>query len=119
MLTCWLGLSDLSVEQGSLYVVEGSHRWKDHISAMRGFDLERAEGKRRATLADNIIRFAEAHRVRLLTTRFGAGDILLFSMYLIHGAFDNRAPGKLAGYPATFVGSPPLSPSIRAIWRLT
>ncbi|HIM46433.1 MAG TPA: hypothetical protein EYM34_09245 [Alphaproteobacteria bacterium] len=95
VLTCWLGLSDLSVEQGSLYVVEGSHRWKDHISAMRGFDLERAEGKRRATLADNIIRFVEAHRARLLTTRFGAGDILLFSMYLIHGAFDNRAPGKL------------------------
>ena len=95
VLTCWLGLSDLSVEQGSLYVVEGSHRWKDHISAMRGFDLERAEGKRRATLADNIIRFAEAHRARLLTTRFGAGDILLFSMYLIHGAFDNRAPDKL------------------------
>ena len=94
VLTCWLGLSDLSADQGSLYVVEGAHRWADHVAAMRGFDLERAAGARRATLADDIVQFAEAHNTRLLTTRFGAGDILLFSMYSIHGAFDNRAPEK-------------------------
>ncbi|MDA0229603.1 MAG: phytanoyl-CoA dioxygenase family protein [Proteobacteria bacterium] len=94
VLTCWLGLSDLSFEQGGLYVVEGSHLWADHVAAMRGFDLERAKGERRATLTDDIVKFAEARRTRLLTTRFGVGDILLFSMYLIHGAFDNRAPSK-------------------------
>jgi len=94
VLTCWLGLSDLSFEQGSLYVVESSHRRADHVAAMRGFDLERVAGERRATLCDDIIQFAEARGTRLLTTRFGAGDILLFSMYLIHGTFDNQAPDK-------------------------
>ncbi len=92
VLTCWLSLSDLTFEQGAPYIVEGSHRWADHLTRMRGFDLQRANGARRATLADDIVQFAEAHGARLLTTRFGAGDILLFSMYLIHGAFDNRAP---------------------------
>jgi len=91
VLTCWLCLSDLAFEQGALYVVEGSHRWEAHIAEMRGFDLERANGARQATLSDDIVRFAEAHGARLLTAQFNAGDILLFSMNVIHGSFDHRA----------------------------
>ena len=47
---------------------------------MRGFGLERAKGERRATLTDDIVQFVEANDTRLLTMRFGAGDILLFSV---------------------------------------
>ena len=92
MLTCWLCLSDLEFKQGALYVVEGSHRWQQHIDAMRGFDLERANGARQATLSDDIAAFAQAHDTRLLTAKINAGDIMLFGMNLIHGAFDHRAP---------------------------
>jgi hypothetical protein len=67
-------------------------RRPERIGNRGGRNPDGAEGKRRATLCDDIVQFAEAHGTRLLTTRFGAGDILLFSMYLIHGAFDNRAP---------------------------
>ena len=67
----------------------GSYCWADHVAAIRGFDLERAKGERRATLTDDIVQFVEANDTRLLTMRFGTGDILLFSMYLLHGAFDN------------------------------
>ncbi|MBT3170411.1 MAG: hypothetical protein HOM52_15395 [Rhodospirillaceae bacterium] len=92
VLTCWLCLSDLEFKQGALYVVEGSHRWQQHIDAMRGFDLERANGARQATLSDDIAAFAQAHDTRLLTAKINAGDIMLFGMNLIHGAFDHRAP---------------------------
>ncbi len=92
VLTCWLSLGDLVEQQGALYVVEDSHRWADHVESMRGFDLERAKGARKATLTDDIVSFAEARGARLLTAQFRAGDILLFNMYVIHGAFDNCAP---------------------------
>ena len=94
VLTCWLCMSDLAFEQGALYVVEGSHAWQKHIAAMRGFDLERENGARQATLSDDIVQFAETHNCRLLVSKFSAGDILLFSKNLIHGAFDHRAPEK-------------------------
>jgi ectoine hydroxylase-related dioxygenase (phytanoyl-CoA dioxygenase family) len=92
VLTCWLSLSDLTEAQGALYIVEGSHRWDDHVANMRGFDLARAKGVRQATLTDDISAFAEARDARLLTAPVRAGDIILLSMYLIHGAFDHRAP---------------------------
>lgn len=94
VITCWLALSDIELAQGPIYVIEGSHKFADHVAGMRGFDLERERTGRRATLTDDPIGFARAHGTRLLTSLFRAGDVLLFGMFLIHGAFDNRAPDR-------------------------
>lgn len=94
VLTCWLCLGDLEYEQGALYVVEESYRWEQHINDIRGLDLARDTTGRQATLSDDITQYAKAHNARLLTAKFNAGDILLFNMNLIHGAFDHQAPDK-------------------------
>lgn len=94
VITCWVALSDIELAQGPIYVVDGSHKFVDHVAGMRGFDLARNPQGRRATLAEDPIAFARARGARLLTSSFRAGDILLFGMFLIHGAFDNRAPER-------------------------
>ena len=87
--TSWIALGPVTPQQGPIFVVEGSHHFADHVDGMRGFDLARAQGTRRATIAECAIAFAEARETRLLTASFDPGDVLLFNMFLIHGAFDH------------------------------
>ena len=89
--TTWLVLSEVSSAQGPIYLVEGSHRFSDHVASMRGFDLARDQTGRRATIADDPLAFAAERNARLLTAEFAPGDLLLFGMHMIHGAFDHQA----------------------------
>lgn len=89
--TSWLALSAVTAPQGPIYLVEGSHRFADHVSAMQGFDLALDQTGRRATLAADPLAFAAERSARLLTADFAPGDLLLFGMHMIHGAFDHQA----------------------------
>ena len=89
--TVWLPLGDVPREQGPLMVVEGSHRFADLIEPMRGFDVTQ-DTSRKADLGASAIDLARARGVRLLTTDFRAGDLILFGMYTLHGSLDHHDP---------------------------
>ena len=87
--TVWMPIGDVPVEQGPLFVVEGSHRFDDLITPMVGFDVA-SDTSRKATLAQDALSFAEERRTRLLSVDFTRGDLVIFGMYTLHGAFQNH-----------------------------
>jgi hypothetical protein len=89
VFTVWMPIGDVPVEQGPLFVVEGSHRFDDLITPMIGFDVA-SDNSRKATLAQDALSFAEDRQTRLLSTDFGRGDLVIFGMYTLHGAFQNH-----------------------------
>lgn len=89
VLTTWIALGPVPAERGPLFVVEGSHRWPDVKEAVAGYDVARDQHRQNA-LDDDPADFARARGARLLTADFEAGDVVVFGMYLLHGAFDNH-----------------------------
>ena len=90
VVTCWIALGEVPMERGPLFVVEGSHRWPDVRAAVEGYDVAR-DTHRRNAIADHPADLAAAHGTRLLTADFRPGDMVVFGMLLLHGAFDNHA----------------------------
>ena len=90
VLTFWIALGEIPVERGPLFVVEGSHRWPDVKQAVADYDVGRDSG-RRNSVVDHPADYAAARGTRLLTADFQPGDVVVFGMYLLHGAFDNHA----------------------------
>jgi len=88
--TAWIALGDVPVELGPLFIVEGSHRFRDVIEAHRGFDISRDAGRKAAYQATPL-ELAREKGAKLLVSDFGAGDIAVFSMFLLHGALDNTS----------------------------
>lgn len=89
--TVWLALGDVPVEEGPLTVLEGSHRYADLIGSVRGIDYESKSSPTVQMLGDTLA-FVEERRSRLLTADFQAGDLVVFSMFCMHGSLDNRSP---------------------------
>lgn len=93
--TVWLPLGDVSIAQGPLVVVEGSHRWEDAIGQVRGFDVVQ-DTTRKADFGADAISVAQSRGTRLLTADFRAGDLILFGMYTLHGSLDHHeASGRV------------------------
>ena len=89
--TVWLPIGDVPVDEGPLMVVEGSHRYRDLIDAMIGFDVSR-DSSRKAAFSQDAVTFARERGTRLLTRNFEAGDIAVFGMYTAHGSLENHSP---------------------------
>ena len=88
VLTAWIALGDVPLRQGPLFIMEGSHRIDELVDSYRGFDVAR-DTDRKAARDESPTAFAEKYRCRILTNDFGAGDIVIFNMFLLHGALDN------------------------------
>jgi ectoine hydroxylase-related dioxygenase (phytanoyl-CoA dioxygenase family) len=91
VVTCWCALGPVPLEDGPLFVVEGSHEAADLAARVDGFDVAR-DKDRKATLAEDAITLAEQRGCRLLSADFAAGDVVVFGMLTYHGAFDNASP---------------------------
>lgn len=89
--TVWLPIGDAPVSDGPIVMVEGSHRYRDLIDPMIGFDISK-DSSRKADFGADAITFAEQRGTRLLTRNFEAGDVALFGMYIAHGSLDNHSP---------------------------
>lgn len=86
--TAWIALGDVPVRQGGLFVLENSHRFEDIVDSYRGFDVA-TDTSRKAAREETPVQLARARGSRVLTTDFDAGDIVVFGMFLLHGALDN------------------------------
>jgi ectoine hydroxylase-related dioxygenase (phytanoyl-CoA dioxygenase family) len=87
--TVWIPVGDVPVDEGPVFVVEGSNDFHDVIDPMIGFDVA-SESTRTAAFDRTAIELATERGTRLLTTDFQAGDALVFGMYTAHGSLDHH-----------------------------
>ena len=92
VITAWVPLGDVRVEDGPIALVEGSTAWTDMADRIRGRDVDREAGFTGSFLED-VVDLVEQRDARVLTADFAPGDVLLFGMFLFHGSLDNEAPG--------------------------
>ena len=86
--TAWIALGDVPLEQGPLFIIEGSHQFTDIVDSHKGFDIS-VDNKRKAAFSVHPEAFARGRNSRILTQDFAAGDIVVFDMFLLHGSLDN------------------------------
>ncbi len=90
LVTCWTPLCDISLNNGSLYILEGSHTWGDIRAEFQGHDVDQ-DPTRPGHIEENPIALAKRKESRFLTAEFGLGDCLVFGMFTVHGSFDNNS----------------------------
>tara|TARA_B100002052_G_scaffold288034_1_gene303695 strand:- start:100 stop:1002 length:903 start_codon:yes stop_codon:yes gene_type:complete len=90
VLTCWLVFTDITIDKGPLFIVEGSHKFSDIKNKYTGFDVD-IDKHMKATIDTDPIAFAQQRNSKLLTAQFSPGDALIFGMYTVHGTFENYA----------------------------
>ena len=94
VLSSWIPLGDIRRHEGTLLVVEGSHRFQDLIDRYTGLDVDR--GTLSGTITTDPVGFARERGTRLLSADFRAGDMMVLSMFCLHGSLDNNsAEGKI------------------------
>ena len=93
VLTCWLVFTDITIDKGPLFIIEGSHKFSDIKTKYEGFDVD-IHKHMKATIDTNPITFAQERNTKILTTQFNPGDALIFGMYTVHGTFENYANDK-------------------------
>lgn len=91
LVTLWTPLGSVGLQDGPLYIVEGSHRWPELRHRFEGLDVDR-DPSRPGHIPEHPIDFARQGGARLLTTSFAPGDALVFGMFVAHASFDNAAP---------------------------
>ena len=79
LTAAWIPLGDVSMEDGSLAIKEGSHKF-----GVLPLDFHLGAGNRQAVLSDEI------NACRWVGADFKSGDIVLFPALTIHRALDNR-----------------------------
>ena len=90
VLTCWLVFTDVPLDKGPLFVIEGSHKYDDIYKKYYGFDVDKNKNLK-ASIESHPVDFAKERKSKILTAHFNPGDILIFGMYTVHGTFENHS----------------------------
>ncbi len=84
--TVWIALGDIP-----LVILEGSNHFLDLLDPIRAIDYDSADTPQ-VQMTGDTVRFARDRGARLLTTNFAAGDLVVFTMQIMHGTIDNHSP---------------------------
>ncbi|MGI9643751.1 MAG: phytanoyl-CoA dioxygenase family protein [Ilumatobacteraceae bacterium] len=87
-LSTWIPLGHIEPHEGALMVLEGSHRSAELAD---GYLTKDADQDGLTWLDDDPAAVQAQYGRRWLTTTFEPGDVLLFGMSVLHGAFDNES----------------------------
>ena len=108
LFTAWTPLGDVPFDHGGLMILEGSHRREDRMAEYWSMDVDTycANGPEAADVEAGRLKWETAKKDgvyrddpfaardelggRWLTTEFKAGDVLIFGMFTVHAAADNR-----------------------------
>ena len=90
VLTCWLVFTEVTLDRGPLFIIEGSHQFREIQEKYNGFDVDIHKNKK-ATIDIHPVEFAKKRNTKILTAEFKPGDALIFGMYTVHGTFENHA----------------------------
>jgi ectoine hydroxylase-related dioxygenase (phytanoyl-CoA dioxygenase family) len=85
----WIPVGDVPRIEGSLMLLENSHRAADQLQDYWEKDADR---DKIGWLSDDPVTLQRELGGRWLTTDFRAGDVICFSVYLAHASLDNRSP---------------------------
>ncbi|MGB5960440.1 MAG: phytanoyl-CoA dioxygenase family protein [Coleofasciculaceae cyanobacterium] len=98
LYTVWTPLGDISSEMGGLMILENSHQIGTIKNSYGQRDVDSYCQNRKqikwwdGALSKNPVSLQKRYGGRWLTTQFKAGDILIFSMFTVHGSLDNQSP---------------------------
>ena len=88
----WIPIGDVAIEEGSLILLEGSHRSSDEM--LQHYWRLDADRDKVGWLSDDPVGLQRRLGGRWLTTDFKAGDVLCFDTRLVHASLDNRSKKK-------------------------
>jgi ectoine hydroxylase-related dioxygenase (phytanoyl-CoA dioxygenase family) len=88
LFTVWTPLGDVPICNGPILLMEGSHRWDDLIAQYQNFDVDK-DKSRPGHVTTEPVTLARERNARLITTDFRAGDVLIMTMFMLHGSLDN------------------------------
>lgn len=91
VVTAWTAIGDIPTTEGSLFVLENSHRFDDLIGQTEEIDYSGTSSPQ-VQMMDDAVAFARSRGSRFLTENFEPGDVIVFGMTTMHGAFDNVSP---------------------------
>jgi len=87
-LSAWIPLGAVAPHEGGLLILEDSHRNEELAN---GYLTKDADRDGLVWLDDDPAAVQDRYGSRWLTTDYTPGDVLIFSMKMLHGAFDNRS----------------------------
>ena len=90
-LSVWTPLGAIDPHEGSLMILENSHKNPDLHDGYLRMDAD-VDGL--VWLDDDPVAVQERYGKRWLTTSFRPGDVLIFSVNTLHGALDNASPER-------------------------
>lgn len=91
VVTAWTAVGPVPTIEGSLFVVENSHTFEDLLSDTREIDYN-STASPQVQLTGDAVEFVRSRGSRILTANFEPGDLIVFSMFTLHGSFDNASP---------------------------
>ena len=94
LYTTWIPIGDVPRIEGSLMVLENSHKLEDLINTYGAMDVDRdVDGPYAGGwFGKNPVTVQQQLGGRWLTTDFEVGDMLVFTMHTMHCSLDNCSP---------------------------